>query len=331
MLDVQLEHGGKFARSGFFRAADNRCGPIPRRRFCRRGPSAHRRSPRENTPAKTPDASIAGAKRAPSSLVQLTISTGCIGLVKPSRAACASASSAASTPSTPSNLPPVGWVSRCEPMAIGGSAGFLPWAAREHVAHVVDGHGAAERFALRLEPVAHLLIEIGQSEAADTALCGGADLRGLHGRVPQALGVDLEVLQGGAPMGAAGKSGFEIKAVRSSWPDLFRSYPRLKRPRKLKTWMPATNAGMTIRFTRPRDHPLILRLNQGHRGCDSWNEREAGPAMGRWLFAASMLAVCSFVMGGKPHAQSRKPTAQEVAAIRGCSTKYQDDLDAGED
>ncbi len=36
------------------------------------------------------------------------------------------ASSAASTPSTPSNLPPVGWVSRCEPMAIGGRAGFLP-------------------------------------------------------------------------------------------------------------------------------------------------------------------------------------------------------------
>ena len=81
---------------------------------------------------------------------------------------------------------------------------------------------------------------------------------------------------------------------------------------------------------RPRDHPLILRLNQGHRGCDSWNEREARPAMGRWLFAASMLAVCSFVMGGNAHAQSRKPTAQEVKAIRGCATKNQDDLDAGE-
>ena len=53
--------------------------------------------------------------------------------------------------------------------------------------------------------------------------------------------------------------------------------------------------------------------------------------MGRWLFAASMLAVCSFVMGGNAHAQSRKPTAQEVAAIRGCATKYQDDLDAGEE
>src|SRR5262245_56520922 len=36
------------------------------------------------------------------------------------------ASSAPSTPSAPSNFPPVGWVSRCEPMAIGGSSLFLP-------------------------------------------------------------------------------------------------------------------------------------------------------------------------------------------------------------
>src|SRR6476469_582909 len=36
------------------------------------------------------------------------------------------ASSAPSTPSTPSNFPPVGWVSRCEPMAIGESLLFLP-------------------------------------------------------------------------------------------------------------------------------------------------------------------------------------------------------------
>jgi uncharacterized protein YecT (DUF1311 family) len=72
-------------------------------------------------------------------------------------------------------------------------------------------------------------------------------------------------------------------------------------------------------------------LNQGYSGCDSWNEREAMRAMGRWLLAASMLAVCSFAMDGGAYAQSRKPTAQEVAAIRGCATKYQDDLDAGEE
>ena len=54
-------------------------------------------------------------------------------------------------------------------------------------------------------------------------------------------------------------------------------------------------------------------------------------AMGRWLLAASMLAVCSFAMDGGAYAQLRKPTAQEVVAIRGCATKYQDDLDAGEE
>ncbi len=52
--------------------------------------------------------------------------------------------------------------------------------------------------------------------------------------------------------------------------------------------------------------------------------------MGRWFFAASMLAVCSFVMGGNAHAQSRQPAAQEVAAIRDCATKNRDNLDAGE-
>ena len=53
--------------------------------------------------------------------------------------------------------------------------------------------------------------------------------------------------------------------------------------------------------------------------------------MGRWLVAAGMLAVCAFVMGGNAHAQSRKPTAQEVAAIRDCATKNRDNLDAGEE
>ncbi|MGB6650995.1 MAG: lysozyme inhibitor LprI family protein [Xanthobacteraceae bacterium] len=52
--------------------------------------------------------------------------------------------------------------------------------------------------------------------------------------------------------------------------------------------------------------------------------------MGRWLFAVSLLALCSLMMGGNAHAQSRQPIAQDVAAIRGCATKNQDDLDAGE-
>ena len=52
--------------------------------------------------------------------------------------------------------------------------------------------------------------------------------------------------------------------------------------------------------------------------------------MGRWLFAASMFAVCSLAMGGHAHAQSQQPTAREIGAIRDCATKNRDDLDAGE-
>src|SRR6185437_17000648 len=63
-------------------------------------------------------------------------------------------------------------------------------------ADLVDRDGAAERLALRLEPVAHLAVEIGQREAADAALWGGADLGGLHEVVPQTLGIDLQVLRG---------------------------------------------------------------------------------------------------------------------------------------
>jgi len=52
--------------------------------------------------------------------------------------------------------------------------------------------------------------------------------------------------------------------------------------------------------------------------------------MGGRLFAAGVLAVFSIVMDGNLHAQSRKPTAQEVTAIRDCAEKNQDNLDAGE-
>ncbi len=52
--------------------------------------------------------------------------------------------------------------------------------------------------------------------------------------------------------------------------------------------------------------------------------------MGRWIFAAGIVAVASIAAAASADAQSRKPTAQEVAAIRGCATKNQDDLDAGE-
>jgi len=46
------------------------------------------------------------------------------------------------------------------------------------------------------------------------------------------------------------------------------------------------------------------------------------------LTAVLALAVCA---GGAPaQAQSRKPTAREIAAIRDCAKKSEDDIDAGE-
>src|SRR5580704_11619425 len=100
------------------------------------------------------------------------------------------ASSAPRTPSTPSNLPPVGWVSRCEPMRSAEDLGFAR-PAREHGADFVDRYGAAERLALRLEPVAHLPVEIGERQAANAALRRRANLRRVHQRVPKPLTVDL--------------------------------------------------------------------------------------------------------------------------------------------
>ena len=52
--------------------------------------------------------------------------------------------------------------------------------------------------------------------------------------------------------------------------------------------------------------------------------------MGRWLFAAGILAAFSIAMDGNVAAQSRKPTVREVAALRDCARKYKDDIDAGE-
>ena len=49
---------------------------------------------------------------------------------------------------------------------------------------------------------------------------------------------------------------------------------------------------------------------------------------------ARILLALAIVVSGMPlapaYAQTRKPTAQEVAAIRNCATKYQDDVDEGE-
>ena len=62
---------------------------------------------------------VAGANREPSSLVQLTMQIG-VSVSIPASLSVRTTSSAASVPSTPSYLPPVGWVSRCEPSPTGG-------------------------------------------------------------------------------------------------------------------------------------------------------------------------------------------------------------------
>jgi hypothetical protein len=75
---------------------------------------------------------IPGAKREPSSFIQATISTGCRNAIPDSRIASI-ASSAASTPYTPSNLPPVGWLSRCEPVITGGASASVPSRRRKRL------------------------------------------------------------------------------------------------------------------------------------------------------------------------------------------------------
>lgn len=52
--------------------------------------------------------------------------------------------------------------------------------------------------------------------------------------------------------------------------------------------------------------------------------------MARRILAAGVFAFLPFVMPANGHAQSRQPTAQEVAEIRDCATKNRDDVDSGE-
>ncbi len=68
---------------------------------------------------------MAGAKRVPSSLVQLTTSIG-RSVSKLKSFSVRITSSPVRTPAMPSYLPPVGWVSRWLPMTTGGSSGRLP-------------------------------------------------------------------------------------------------------------------------------------------------------------------------------------------------------------
>ena len=76
----------------------------------------------------------------------------------------------------------------------------LPRPPREHRAHVIDGDGAAELLRARLEPVAHLTVEIAQREPADAAFRRAADRGGLHQLAPQPLAVDFQILHACKPL-----------------------------------------------------------------------------------------------------------------------------------
>ena len=48
------------------------------------------------------------------------------------------------------------------------------------------------------------------------------------------------------------------------------------------------------------------------------------------MVAAAVLALLAVVAAAPAHAQTRKPTAKEIAAIRDCATRDKDDLDSAE-
>jgi uncharacterized protein YecT (DUF1311 family) len=52
--------------------------------------------------------------------------------------------------------------------------------------------------------------------------------------------------------------------------------------------------------------------------------------MGSRLLLSGFLVLLSVMTSAAGHAQSRKPTTHEIAAIRDCATKTKDDVDAGE-
>ena len=78
LLDVKLEHGAEPVAARFLGAAIADAVELVAEASAVAVFARHKRSPRVNTPANTPDASMAGAKREPSSLVQLTISIGAL-------------------------------------------------------------------------------------------------------------------------------------------------------------------------------------------------------------------------------------------------------------
>ena len=74
--------------------------------------------------------------------------------------------------------------------------GIAPRTTGENVADAIHGHGAAGLFAPLHEQVAGLAIQVGKGQATHTALGRGAELGQVHQRLPQAVAVDLQDVEG---------------------------------------------------------------------------------------------------------------------------------------
>ena len=142
-------------------------------------------------PVNADEPSIAGVKRAPSSLVQLAISSGA-RVVMSCSLRVRTASSAASTPSTPSKRPPA---AGCRGGCRGPPAARLrPRAAGELVADGVVVDGQPGRLGPLPEQRAPGGVRFGQRQPAAAAVGGGADLGHGHQAVPQTWAVGCEHL-----------------------------------------------------------------------------------------------------------------------------------------
>ncbi len=114
---------------------------------------------------------MAGAKREPSSLVQLTTMRGA-SVSMPASFRLRITSSPARTPSTPSNLPPVGWVSRCDPKAIGFRLMSRPGRRAYWVPRASTETVSPARLAGVAEPVAHPAVLGRERQPVDAARRG---------------------------------------------------------------------------------------------------------------------------------------------------------------
>jgi hypothetical protein len=79
------------------------------------------------------------------------------------------------------------------PVTTGGSVLSRPARRAKMLPICVHAHLAAGLARPAREKVAALAVEVGQRDAADAALLGGAERRQFHQRVPEALAVDAEL------------------------------------------------------------------------------------------------------------------------------------------